>query len=222
METHKKVMAVIAAYNEAKHITTVLKGVRKYLPSDHVIVVDDGSTDQTSALALEQGAQVLRNIINLGKGAALKTGCDYALQEQADIIIVLDADNQHDPNEIPTFLQAVNNHDIVFGYRKFNKNMPFVFKFGNTIIKYAIHVLYHMDLKDSQCGYRAFTALTYPKIRWSVSDYSLESEMIAHVGNHHLTYTELPIETIYADKYKGTTVLDGVKIVINLIMWRLR
>lgn len=218
----KKIMAVIAAYNEEKHIAMVLQGVKKYLPPSHIIVVDDGSKDQSSSIALQEGVHSLRNIINLGKGAALKTGCDFALGQHADILVVLDADNQHDPKEIPKFLEAVQSHDIVFGYRKFNKNMPFVFKLGNTIIKFAIQFLYHMNLKDSQCGYRAFSADTYKKIRWSVSDYSLESEMVANVGKHHLSYVELPIETIYADKYKGTTVLDGVKIVLNLFMWRLR
>ena len=218
----EKVYAVIAAYNEEKYIKTVLDGVKRYLPANHITVVDDGSADKTYSIAYEEGVNVLRNVINLGKGAALKTGCDYAVQQGAEIIVVLDGDNQHDPKEIPKFVEQAKSHDIVFGYRKFNKNMPFVFKLGNTIIKYATQVLYGVNLKDSQCGYRAFSATTYAKIRWSVSDYSLESEMIANVGKKALSFSELPIETIYSDKYKGTTVVDGIKIVMNMLLWRLK
>jgi len=220
MEHHT--FAVIAAYNEEEQIVRVLKGVKKFIQAKNIIVVDDGSQDKTYDLAVGEGVTVLKNIINLGKGAALKTGCDYAAQHQAKHLIVLDADNQHDPKEIPQFLEAVKKQDMVFGYRRFNQHMPFVLKLGNIIIKYATRFLYGLDLRDSQCGYRAFTIETYKKIRWTVSDYSLESEMIANVGKHHLSFTEIPIETIYSNKYKGTTVLDGIKIVINLFLWRLR
>lgn len=219
----KNLFAVIAAYNEQKNISLVLKGVKKYILSENIVVVDDGSSDNTYEASLNQEVTVLRNIINLGKGAALKTGCDYALNQNAKIIIVLDGDNQHDPKEIPHLLDKINQgYKIVFGYRKFDRNMPFILKLGNLIIKYATKLLYNLELKDSQCGYRAFTSETYKKIRWTVSDYSLESEMVANVGKHGLKYAEIPVETIYNDKYKGTTILDGMKIVINLFLWRLR
>src|SRR3989344_2937167 len=202
----KMIYAVIAAFNEEKNISEVLVGVKKHLPKDHIIVVDDGSSDNTSDVALEEGVYVLRNIINLGKGSALKTGCDFALKHDADIIVVLDADNQHDPDDIPRFLEKIKEFDVVFGYRSFNKNMPFVFRIGNMIIKYATKVLYGIDLKDSQCGYRAYTTNAYKKVRWTVPDYSLESEVIANVCKYKLKYVEIPIETIYNDKYKETTM----------------
>jgi len=217
-----KIFAVIAAYNEEKEIASVIRGVKNHIVPEQIIVVDDGSKDNTKKTSLDEGATVLKNVINVGKGAALKTGCDYAIRQGASAIVVLDADNQHDPKEIPKFLEALKNNDIVFGVRKFNKNMPFVLKLGNTFIKHASRTLYGINLKDSQCGYRAFTAETYKKIRWTVSDYSLESEMVANVGVHKLKFAEVPIETIYSDKYKGTTVIDGIKIVGNLFMWRLR
>src|SRR3989338_561523 len=218
----QKTFAVIAALNEEKHVKGVLQGVKKYFPPSSIILVDDGSSDKTSKVGYDEGVIVLKNVINLGKGAALRTGCDYAIKQGAEIIVVLDGDAQHDPHEIPRFLELIKKYDLVLGYRKFNKAMPFVFRIGNSFINKALHVLYSMDLHDALCGYRAFTAEAYRKIRWTSSNYSLETEMIANAGKHKLKYVEIPVETIYNDKYKGTTVLDGISIVVNLLIWRLR
>jgi len=216
----KKVFAVIPAYNEDKYIRSIIKETKKYV--DQVIVVDDGSKDNTEEISKKSKAIVLRHLVNLGKGAALKTGCDYAAKNKADIILAIDADAQHNPNEIPKFLEEIsNNHDVVLSYRKQNMNMPFILKLGNWFINKTISFLYGIKIKDSQCGYRAFTRKAYKRLRWKASDYSMESEIIAKIGKYKLSYTEVPIETIYSDKYKGTTVLDGIKIVFNLLLWRL-
>ena len=215
----KKIFAVIPAYNEEKHINQVVKKTKKYV--DMVVVVDDSSKDKTGERAKKAGAVVLRHLVNLGKGAALKTGCDYAVKNKADVMIAIDADAQHDPNEIPNFLEGMEKHDVALAYRKLNKDMPFILRIGNFFINKTITFLYGISIRDSQCGYRAFTSEAYKKLRWKASDYSMESEMIAKIGKHKLSYTEIPIATIYSDKYKGTTVLDGVKIVFNLLFWKL-
>jgi len=77
-------------------------------------------------------------------------------------------------------------------------------------------------MRDTQCGFRVLSADAYKKIRWSSSGYAMESEMVAYAGRYHLKYAQVPIETIYADRYKGTTVLDGVGIVTNLFLWRFK
>ena len=210
---------VIRAHNEEKRINEVIQKTKKY--AKNIIVVDDGSRDNTYKIAAKLKVTVLKHIINLGKGAALKTGCDYAVKKGAKKLIVLDADTQHDPKEIPKFIKNLNKADIVFGYRQLNKEMPFILKSGNWLIRSVTKALYNIDLKDTQSGYRAFTAKAYKKIRWRASDYSMESEMITKAGKHHLKYKEIPIQTIYGDKYKGTTIIDGIKIVMNLIWWRL-
>ena len=214
-----KIFAVIPAHNEQKHIGMVIKEIKKYIYN--VVVIDDGSKDKTFKIAKKSKAIVLRHLVNLGKGAALKTGCDYALRNKADIIIAIDADAQHDPKEIPRFLEKIKNYDIVLTYRKVNKNMPAILRFGNWFINKTISFLYGIKIKDSQCGYRAFTAEAYKRLRWKASDYSMESEMLAKVGRYKLSYCEIPIETIYSDKYKGTTIIDGIKIVFNLLLWKL-
>jgi dolichol-phosphate mannosyltransferase len=133
----------------------------------------------------------------------------------------MDADAQHDPAQIPDFLAALKEADVVLGYRKLDKNMPAILKFGNYFINKITRLLYGIDLKDTQCGYRAFKAAAYKKIRWQSSNYSMESEMIANIGKRQVSYKEIPIKTIYRDRYKGTTVFDGIKVVWNLFWWRL-
>ncbi len=212
-------VVVIPAYNEGETIGRVIAKTKEYLPN--IIVVDDGSRDNTFEQAKSAGATVLKHKVNLGKGAALKTCCDYALQSGAQKIIAIDADGQHDPQEIPKMLRALDDHDIVFGCRRIPDSMPLVLRFGNDVISKMLKLLYNIQVNDSQCGYRAFTAESYKKIRWEALDYYVETEMAIKAGKHKLRYAMVPIKTIYADKYKGTTVLDGVTIVTKMLGWRL-
>ena len=131
--TKSKSWIVIPAYNEARNISKVIDNTRKF--AHQIILVDDGSKDKTyEKVNKKKGVTALKHIVNLGKGAALKTGCDYAVLQGAQRIVVLDADGQHDPKEIPKFLRQLDKHDIVFGYRKLNKKMPFLMKLGNRSI----------------------------------------------------------------------------------------
>ena len=213
------IWAIIPAYNEGKTIAEVLKATKRYVGK--IVVVDDGSRDSTVKEAESQKVTVLKHALNLGKGCALRTGCDYAVKHGADILVVLDADTQHDPADIPRFLTALKGSDIVFGSRSLDRNMPIILKFGNWFINNTTELAYGIALSDTQSGYRAFTAEAYKKLRWKSSDYSMESEMIANVGRYKLKYREIFIKTVYADKYKGTTVLDGVKIVLNMLRWKI-
>lgn len=214
-----KIWAIIPAYNEENEIGKIIKKTKKYV--GYVVVVDDGSRDKTKQLAEKSGAIVLMHMVNLGKGAALKTGCDYAVKKGARFIIALDADAQHSPDDIPRFIGKLKKYDIVFSYRKTSSKMPFVLRFGNLFISNIARILYGVSLNDTQCGFRAFSAKAYKRIRWNASDYSMESEIISRAGKQRLKYVQIPIETIYSDKYKGTTVLDGIKIVLNMIWWKL-
>lgn len=209
---------IIPARNEGERLWQVLEQTKSYC--DTIIVVDDGSSDHTIAEAQRAGVTVLRHRVNLGKGAALKTGCDYAILHGAEQIVVMDADGQHDPKEIPLFLQALEQSDIAFGSRQVPETMPLILKFGNTFMSTMLKMLYGMNITDSQCGYRSFTAGAYKKIRWDATNYYVESEMIINAGRKKLRHTQIPIETIYSDNYKGTTVWDGVIITAKMIGWR--
>jgi len=216
----KNTYVIIPAYNEEKYISAVIKKTKKYCKN--IIVVDDGSKDKTVHLVKKEQVDLLQHKKNAGKGIALKTGCNYAVKKGAEILIVLDADGQHDPSFIPAFISAITKQkkDIVFGARKFSRQMPFLFRFGNWFISMTISALHGIRLKDTQSGFRAFTAQAYKKIKWTASRYAVESEMIARAGRKGLKYVEIDIPTIYKDKYKGTTPLDGAKIVSNILWWR--
>ena len=171
-----KLFVVIPAYNEEKNIDSVIKNIKSIQNcNSNIVVVDDGSSDSTFNIANQNQVQVLRHVVNLGKGAALRTGCDYAIQKGADVIIAVDADGQHDPNKIPEFVDEIKDNQIVFGFRTLGESMPFVLRFGNWFINKTTAVLFNIRLKDTQCGYRAFTSNAYKNIRWSSSYYILES-----------------------------------------------
>lgn len=207
---------VIPAYNEAKTIGSVLTEIQKV--AQHIIVVDDGSSDATAAISQQAGVLVVQHKLNLGKGAALKTGCDLAVSRGAQRLVVLDADGQHNAQLIPDFLSSLDQgYDIIFGCRTVPKSMPLVMRFGNKLISDLFGMLYQIKVPDTQCGYRAFTAAAYKQLRWEAQDYFVETEMLINTGRKKLKHCTLPIETIYAEKYKGTTVLDGVLIVVKLL-----
>jgi glycosyltransferase involved in cell wall biosynthesis len=214
---------IIPAYNEEKHILSTLDKVKLFAQDVQVVVVDDGSKDKTLKMIKNiSWITSLSHPVNLGKGAALKTGCEYALKQGADKIVVMDSDGQHDPKEIPIILNSLERYDLVFCCRKRSKNMPFILRLGNWFLNKVTEVLFNIKIDDTQSGYRGFTAKAYEKLRWHSLDYSVETEMIANAGKAKLKYLQIPIETIYHDKYKGTTVLDGFKIGFNMLIWRLR
>lgn len=221
MATKKQAFVIIPAHNEQRHITQVLKKTKRYADASRIIVVDDGSKDRTYDLALKQGVMVLKHVINLGKGAALKTGSEYALRQGAKILVFMDSDGQHRPEDIPKFLKALSDASIVFGSRVPSRKMPAILKLGNWFINKLNSTLFGIKLRDTQSGFRAMTADAYRKIRWKSSSYSVESEMVALAGKKNLKYKEIPIKTIYSDKYKGTTVIDGIRIVLNMIWWKI-
>ncbi len=213
------VWIVIPAHNEEKNISDVIRKTKNY--SKNIAVVDDGSKDETYSIAKKNNVMVLRHIVNLGKGAALKTGCEYAVRNKAEKIIVMDSDGQHNPKDIPRFAKELKNNDVVFSYRKYYHKIPLILRLGNILINTFISCLYHIKLKDTQCGFRAFSSKAYKKISWNSWGYEVESEMIANTGKHKLKYSEIPIETVYKDRYKGTSVIDGIKIVYNLVWWKI-
>lgn len=215
-----RVFVVISAYNEEKHIASVVSEVRKYIPD--VIVVDDCSRDATSELARQSGAIVVRHRINLGKAGSMKTGCEAAVYLGAQAIVLMDGDGQHNPNHLPAFLDAlaVPATEFVFGSRMDSAAMPFVRRLGTKLLEHGMRTLFGVNIYDMQCGYRAFKTSVYPRLRWQSKRYHADAEITARVGKYHLVYTEIPIETIYHDEFKGMTVFDGIAILGKLILWK--
>lgn len=214
-----KIFAVTPARNEAETIFGLVKKTQKYVSK--VIVVNEASKDNTAKLAREAGAVVLNHAVNLGKGAAQKTGNDYAVSQGADILVNLDADGQHDPDEIPKLLAALKNSDLVLGIRRFNKNMPFIKRAWNFGITILFSWLYRTKVKDQQCGFRVFSADTYKKIRWKSVDYLVETEMLINLLKRKLRLKQVPIETIYTRDHGGVSPTYGFRHLVAMVLWRL-
>lgn len=217
-----KTIAVIPAFNETDRLREVIR--ETVLQVDHVVVVDDGSREVLiNHIPKDDRVTVLRHIINLGKGAALKTGVIWAIHHRYDLAVFIDADGQHDPKEIAHLLRplATSNVDIVFGTRKFHGRMPLVARFGNLFLTKTMRFLYRVQVDDTQSGYRALRLSAFDKVSWLSARYAVETEMIVNTGKHKVPFTQVPITTIYHDKYKGTTIIDGLRIMFNMLTWRI-
>jgi len=215
-----KTCAIIPAYNEEGQIADVVRRTKEHV--DSTIVVDDGSEDLTAEKAA--GADfVLRHIINMGKGFALRTGIEKAIRDGSDVLVTIDADNQHDPADIPRLVNTLvsEDADIVFGSRSFDGDMPIILRAGNWWLCKSAGILFGADVSDSQSGFKVFKKEAYEKLKWKSSHYSVDSEIISKVGRNGLKHKQVPIKTIYHSKYKGTTVIDGVRIFLNMLSWRL-
>lgn len=215
------IWVVIPAYNEEKYIDKVLKKVSKV--TGNVVVVNDGSGDRTEQIVKKNNIICISHKVNLGKGAAMKTGCDYVFTiRHAEAVIFLDSDDQHDVREIELFIKALDQgYDVILGTRTFRSDMPRIRQIGNELSSYLVYWVTGLFVHDVPSGYRAFTRKAYPKIRWEASGYEVETEMIVRMAKHKLSFIEVPIKTIYHDDYKGFSLLDGINILIKLIHWKI-
>ncbi|OJX47267.1 MAG: hypothetical protein BGO78_17520 [Chloroflexi bacterium 44-23] len=190
---------LIPAYNEEKHLGAVIAKAIRFMP---VIVIDDGSHDETVKVAKAAGAEVFQQIPNQGKGAALQRGFAEAIRKRCDFLVTLDADGQHDPLEIPKFLEAyrLNQPDLIIGFRDFTK-MPFIRRLSNTTGSWAFSWAMRQPIRDNQSGYRLLSRDLYGILLHSQeSGFEYEVEMIVQCIEHGLKLDWVPIETIYADE----------------------
>ena len=215
-----KIIAVIPAYNEEKMIGEVVRETKKYV--SEVIVVDDASEDSTAQIAKAEGAQVYQHIINRGVGGALGTGFKAALQKQADIIVMLDADGQHDPASIPALISPIqkNMADATLGSRFLkNQKIPYLRKIYNKLGNFATRLLFGVKTTDSQSGMRAFSRQALGLIDLKTNRMEVCSELIKEIGQKKIKMIEVPIKAIYTEYSlsKGQNLLNGFKTFVKLI-----
>jgi glycosyltransferase involved in cell wall biosynthesis len=193
-----EIIVLIPAYNEARFIGDVVQGALRYAP---VIVIDDGSTDGSGAAAALAGAKVLVHTTNRGKGKALNTGFDYAVQRGVDAAITLDADGQHDPAEIPKFIAAfrAGKGEVIIGQRDFSQ-MPARNQFGNRTGTFLLGLAMGRPIPDNQSGYRLLSRAVLEKIRPDSSRFEAEVELLLRAQLAGFRMAWVPIRTIYNEK----------------------
>jgi glycosyltransferase involved in cell wall biosynthesis len=197
-----KIAAVIPAYNEEKHIGEVVRRTRQNLAD--VLVVDDGSADKTAERAREAGAQVIVHEQNKGKGETIKTGLRYWMDRQFDLVIILDADGQHRPEEIDRFIAAALSADqpkLVLGNRmKDISSMPLVRRFVNRWMSQKISAVCGQEIPDTQCGYRLLHRQLIPEMLGGAARFDYETEMLIIASHKGFRIASVPISTVYSDE----------------------
>ncbi len=200
-------LIAIPAYNAAPTLVELVKRVRASIPTAHILVVDDGSTDHTGDLAEGMGVQVIRHSQNRGKGEALRTAFTAALEQGVAALIQLDADLQHAPESIGDFVRAFEGRgaDIVVGHRDIHAGrMPIQRQWSNRITSRVVSVLSGRRIPDSQCGYRLISRRAFEHIQPRSSRFEFESEFLILAGRAGMRIESVPIETLYQGE--GTSI----------------
>jgi glycosyltransferase involved in cell wall biosynthesis len=217
-----KVCVIMPAFREEKKIREVVTAVRTYCPD--VVVIDDGSGDRTAVEAEEAGATVLHHQQNQGKGVALNTGFRYAREKGYEVAITMDADGQHDPKEIPNFIEAYvrTGIPVLIGNRMADvAHMPLVRKMTNRFMSWMLSRLMGQYVPDTQCGYRLYRCDVIPYVSASSERFAAESEILLHVAERGIRISSVRIATIYGDeKSKVRPMADTWRFMAML--WRYR
>ncbi|MEI7998653.1 MAG: glycosyltransferase family 2 protein [Candidatus Omnitrophota bacterium] len=196
-----KTVIVIPAYNEARTIGTLVKTIIEL--GHDVIVVDDGSIDDTAILAKTQGAQVVSTHKKSGKGNALRLAFSQALAQGYDVVVTLDGDGQHSPLDIAHFLECHQKAhvDIVSGDRMHNPSgMPWIRLATNGFMSWIISIICRQEIVDTQCGFRLITSEVLKSIDLKCNDFEIETEILIKSSRKGFRIASVPIETIYRDE----------------------
>lgn len=191
--------AVIPAFNEEKSISGIIREVRGF--GVDAVVVDDGSEDNTSAIAEKENAHVIRHNRRLGKGFSLRDGFDYAARSNYDFIITMDADGQHEASAIPEFINMAEQTKaaVVIGNRMDNPaGMPPLRIWTNKFMSRVISLICGQDIPDTQCGYRLFTKDAISAVDIKARKFEVESELLVKLARKGCKIESLSIRSIYA------------------------
>jgi glycosyltransferase involved in cell wall biosynthesis len=214
-----RAVLVIPAYNEERFIgSVVLKALRLV---DAVVVVDDGSTDATAEIATEAGAVVVRHQGNLGKGVALSTGFRAARELEPAVVVTLDGDGQHLPQELPGVIEPVlaGEADIVIGSRYMGESLevPRHRRWGHWAFNLLTNTASGVSVSDSQSGFRAFSPRALGAISFQSNGFSVESEMQFLAREHGLRTLEVPVTIAYPDQPKRPVMSHGMQVLNGLL-----
>jgi len=211
-----KICIIIPTYNEANKIESVIQNINKNKVD--VLVVDDGSKDNTATLAKNAGANVLKNEKNQGKGSALAKGFSYALKNGYDAVITMDGDGQHSPDDIKFFLESASNNPeahLFLGNRMHSaKNMPLVRWITNIFMSMVISCVAGQKVNDSQCGFRLIRKEVLQNLRLKSAKYEIESEMLIKASRAGFKIVPVNIQSIYrGEKSQINPFIDTLRFI---------
>lgn len=220
-----KLAIVIPAYNEEQAIEKVLLSLPKKISKVReivTIVIDDGSSDKTYEIARSFANKAIRHIVNLGQGAAFKTGFKYAKKINADVVVTIDGDGQHSNKDIQRLIEPIiyGKAEIVSGSRMFNTNgMPRIRIIGNWLMNLMTLIIFRKWVSDSQTGMRAFSKEVIAKMNLYSLGHEVCSEIVGEAKRHNFKFIEVPITTIYTDysQSKGQSILNAMNILTKLL-----
>jgi glycosyltransferase involved in cell wall biosynthesis len=216
-----RIVAVIPAYNEEPTIGTVVLQTRVHV--DHVIVVDDGSNDDTARVATLAGAEVIQNPVNLGKAQAIMKGFDRAKEYNPLAVVMLDADFQHNPAEIPDLVRPVlyGNADLIVGSRHLNGNnkIPTHRVLGQKTLNLVTNAGSGSKSTDTQSGFRVLGRRALMNLDFYSEGYNIESDMLAHFTQRNLVIKEVPIGVSYnvTNGHKKNPISHGLDVLGHII-----
>ncbi len=214
----RKCLVTIPAFNAAKSLSALISQVKQLFSDFDVLIVDDGSVDESGKVAGSAGAIVLTHDCNRGKGEALKSGFAYAVAHDYDAVITLDADLQHDPTEIQNFLNACSDdRTILVGIRRRDKAMPFARKVSNSLTSFVSSIFCGVRILDSQSGYRLIPTAILKNITLSSSRFDLEPELLIKAARAGYDVKSVEISTIYnAGRSWINPPIDTIRFLIML------
>ncbi len=223
MHSEPAVFILLPAYLEGPSIREVILNLQKH-KFNNIIVVDDGSPDNTYSEVLScPGVHVTRHLVNRGKGAAVRTGMQIAKNLGADVVVTFDADGQHDPSDIPGLLSAIRDgYDVALGARSFDPSlMPRSKIIANTIGNIATWAFCGIKTSDSQGGLRAYSRKAIDMIDTKTDRYSYEPEVLKEIVRNRLSFTEVPVKTIYnthsSSKVERQGFINGIRTLAKII-----
>lgn len=214
-----RIIAGMPAYNEEKYIGTMVLNTKQYV--DEVIVVDDGSIDNTSKIATLAGAVVVRHPKNRGYGAAIQSILTEAKKRAPDVLVIIDADAQHSPHEIPRLISPIlNGFDFVIGSREQQKNKtPLYRRIGQKLLVRSANVLSQKRLSDSESGFRAFSPKAISALELKENGMAISAETVAEAAKQELKVTEVPISVTYSrDSSTMNPVRHGLGVLTRILV----
>ncbi|MDP3791375.1 MAG: glycosyltransferase family 2 protein [Candidatus Omnitrophota bacterium] len=215
----EKISVLIPSYNEAKTIGGIIKDLKAKNLS--VCVIDDGSIDETAAIAAREGATVLKHDKNKGKGASLIDGFRHALKEGFSAVLVMDGDGQHKTSDVDNFFRKMDETgaDIVIGNRMFNvSSMPITRRLTNIFMSFLISKMCGHDIPDTQCGFKLIKRRVLEGLKLESSNYEIESELLFKAARKGFKIESVPVETVYENEQsKINPVVDTVRFITLLI-----